>query len=480
MKRSVLGAFLVAVTVVASGHVGSPNVVFDGNAGPYAVRVIVRPPEVVPGLAEVIVRADAPDIERIVATPVFYRAGAAGAPRPDELRRVAGQTKLYSGTLWLMSRGSSSVYVTVRGARGSGTAIVPVAALATGRLPLSRGLAAILVVLAVVLFAGFVTIVRAASSEALLEPGASADEMTKRRGRRAALVTAPILALLVLGGAKWWGAVDAEYQRFMFKPPRVTTRIAGRQLTLWVKDTAAFRAIVAEPVPDHGKMMHLFLIRSGTHDVFVHLHPSQIGSSNLDSLQFTTSLPAMPGGNYDLFGDIVLANGLSLTLSTSLRINEGTAAASDSDDSWAIVDRAVALRPGAAQPLGGGLSLVYMGDSSIVAHQPVDLNFEVRSGGGLTSIEPYMGMAAHAVVLRGDNSVFVHLHPMGTISMDAQRAFAARDSGNVSATMSHTPMNFDGRFRIPYEFPKAGQYRIWIQVKANARVLTGAFDIDVR
>ena len=55
---------------------------FDGTAGPYAVRVIVRPPKVVPGLAEVIVRASTRRTSNsVVIRPVFWRAGVAGAPR---------------------------------------------------------------------------------------------------------------------------------------------------------------------------------------------------------------------------------------------------------------------------------------------------------------------------------------------------------------------------------------------------------------
>lgn len=482
MRRAVGVAITGMIAMITSAHVGSPDVVFDGEAGPYAVRVIVRPPDVVPGLAEVIVRAASADVQRVTAAPVFYRAGAAGAPRADELRRVAGQQDLYAGTLWLMSRGSSSVYVTVSGARGSGTAIVPVAALSTSRLALSRGLAAILVVLGCVLFAGLVTIVRAASGEALLEPGRPVDDATRRRSRTAVLVAAPVLALLVLGGARWWTKVDGDYRRLMYKPPMVTASFDARHLTLVVRDTASFRTILAAPIPDHGKMMHLFLIGEGSHDVFAHLHPMLTSGAEFDSLMFTTNVPWIPAGRYRLFGDIVLANGMSFTVTRSLLVNADSAvtAPSDSDDSWAMIRRAAPLRPGAVQPLGDSLSLAYTGDSPIRARTPVDLSFEVRAPSGVIRLEPFLGMAAHAVVLRSDDSVFIHLHPMGTVSTDAQRAFAERDSSRGTGSVASMTMAFDGRIRFPYEFPEAGRYRVFVQVKADKRVLTGAFDLDVR
>src|SRR6185436_11242511 len=111
LRRLSLVVFVAALSVVGSAHIGSPNVLFDGVAGPYAVRVIVR--------------VDAPDVEHVVIRPVFWRAGAAGAPAGDDLRRVDGKERLYNGQLWLMSYGAYSVYVTVSGTLGSGTAIVP-------------------------------------------------------------------------------------------------------------------------------------------------------------------------------------------------------------------------------------------------------------------------------------------------------------------------------------------------------------------
>jgi hypothetical protein len=487
--RSVLP---IALVVALSAHVGSPNVVFDGAAGPYAVRVIVRPPQVVPGLAEVIVRvgpAAAGDVSTVNIRPVFWRAGVTGAPKGDNAARVAGQPNLYSGQLWLMSRGSYSVYVTVSGPRGSGTAIVPVSAFATGRLGLSRGLTAILIVLGLLLFAGLITIVQAASGESLLEPGQKPDATTKRRARLAGLIAAPILGVLVLGGARWWGSVDAQYRLTMYRPPGVETNIVGEtdgSRTLWlrVRDTAAFRAIFAPVIPDHGKMMHLFLIREGTHDVFAHFHPAEV-----DSLYFRTSVPWLPAGQYRFFGDVVLANGLSQTVTSRFMLGGGPKAEqrpSDPDDSWATAPAA----SGSTVPIGDGYTLARTSDASIASGTPVDLRFEVRnSAGAVTNLQPYLGMSAHAVVLKSDESVFIHLHPMGTVAAVAQRAFAARDRGDTTAdgrlrladgdTMPMR-MTMDGHLVFPYEFPGPGRYRIWVQVKPDKQVLTGAFDVDVR
>jgi hypothetical protein len=105
MKRLSGAAFALLVSIVAAGHIGSPNVLFDGTAGPYPVRVVVRPPEVVPGLAEVVVRTDANDVSEVAIRPVFWRAGAKGAPAPDAMKRVPGEAHSYTGQLWLMAYG---------------------------------------------------------------------------------------------------------------------------------------------------------------------------------------------------------------------------------------------------------------------------------------------------------------------------------------------------------------------------------------
>jgi hypothetical protein len=485
----------VALFLGLTAHVGSPNVVFDGDAGPYGVRVVVRPPMVVPGRAEVIVRLAASDTARVSIRPVFWRVGAAGSPSADNAPRIPGAANVYTGQIWLMSRGSYGVYVTVNGARGSGTAIVPVTSFATGRLGISKGLAAILVVLGGILFVGLITIVRAATGEALLEPGERMTDATRRRARIATLVATPLLALLVFGGARWWGSVDGDYERTMYRPPAadvsVETTGAAHALSLRIHDTAAFRAISAPVIPDHGKMMHLCVVSAGSHRIFGHFHPSQV-----DSLHFTTMLSGLPAGGYTAFADVVLANGLSQTVKTGFDWpGDGATTTTDSDEAVWVSDSSGVGSVERGVSLGDGLSTVWTGASRpIAANEPSDLRFEVRDAAGkVAMLAPYLGMAGHAVVMRSDDSVFVHLHPMGTVSVSAQQMFVARDRGDTTTTGGVVlptadsmpmamPASLDGHLDFPYEFPKAGRYRVWVQVRARpgTRVLTGAFDLDVR
>ena len=62
LHRSV-GALLVLTGLLLSpsmavAHVGSPDIYAEGNAGPYKLFVTIRPPVVIPGVAEIEVRAD--------------------------------------------------------------------------------------------------------------------------------------------------------------------------------------------------------------------------------------------------------------------------------------------------------------------------------------------------------------------------------------------------------------------------------------
>jgi hypothetical protein len=84
-----------------------------------------------------------------------------------------------------------------------------------------------------------------------------------------------------------------------------------------------------------------------------------------------------------------------------------------------------------------------------------------------------MGMAAHVIVASHDHNVFAHLHPSGSISMAALQKF----SGSIDHS-AHTT-GIEGRVEVPYAFPQAGAYRMWVQIKRAGQIKTVAFDVNV-
>ena len=133
---------------------------------------------------------------------------------------------------------------------------------------------------------------------------------------------------------------------------------------------------------------------------------------------------------------------------------------------------------GAPVPLADGSTMTWLrGDAPLVAGAEAPLHFAiVGKPGDSRALEPYMGMAGHAAVVRDDGRVFTHLHPMGTISLAAQAHFLEREGTPPSA---HAMGPTGDTVSFPFAFPEPGRYTIWVQVKRAGRVLTGSFAADV-
>ena len=81
-------------------------------------------------------------------------------------------------------------------------------------------------------------------------------------------------------------------------------------------------------------------------------------------------------------------------------------------------------------------------------------------------------------LVRDDGAVFVHLHPMGTISVAAQRMLS-RGRGDAHGMSMGGDAGIGDTLHFPYAFPARGNYTVWVQVKRHGRVLTGAFTVAV-
>jgi hypothetical protein len=530
MKRTCTLVALVVLfaalsPILARAHVGSPDVFYDGMVGPYPARITIRMPNVVPGRAEISVRVKSAQPVEISFLPLYSLTAITNAPPPDIGRLVTGETNLYAGELWLMSFGAYSVEVRIKGKEGDGSTQIPVTSVALRQLPLPFLLGKVLLVLAAVLVIGGIGIAAAAGREATLRSAAlplspsdgeragvrgSSIAAPTRRDRRNGYLAATTAALLCIaalaGGRYWWNVEENSFRRHLLAGawPDLTAnvRLSGSQriLRLEVGKTFFDQNNRFSLIPDHGKLMHLFLVRERTRDAFAHLHPIR-----KEGYTFEVAVPPLPEGRYAIFSDLTFEGGVSSTATNSILLPPVPAASdsvakaieSDADDSWASFGLDAIPVSTTATPvyrLSDGSQVTWKFQNPPRIKQDASLKFEVTdSAGEPIALEPYMGMLCHAAVLRSDGSIFAHLHPSGNFSMAAQSFFETKLANETKSesvgTSSDAPQDHmmhhhhsasvSSSVYLPYEFPEPGNYRIWVQIKINGRILTAVFDATV-
>ena len=489
MKRA---ALLILFAGLAQAHIGSPDVFLEGSAGPYPVYVTIRPPTVIPGVAEVEIRCSSPAVREIRVTPTPLTGDDAKfAPTPDVLTRSKDDAQFFTGSLWMMAPGSWEVHVRADGELGSGELAVPVPAIATRTKPMQAALGAFLFVMTIVLAVGLISIVGAGSREGQLDPGIAADSRRKRRARILMGAATVLVTLILWGGDHWW-TVDAKgYAQELYKPIEMSASVdADGRLVLMLKNPEWMVRPVDDFLPDHGHLMHLYLIREPDFDHVWHLHPELVRSGDMRPLRpargngfrsgkavkeaassavFIQNLPSMPAGQYKAYGDVVHSSGFPETLVASFTLPHGiTGAPLTGDDAGGV--------PGESPD--GAHILWDRSPAPIKAGQGDGFKFRLvdKDGKPVTDTELYMGMLGHAAFVKNDGSVFAHVHPSGSVPM------AALELANPS-TEDHSRMHMQSGLPpevvFPYGFPTPGEYRVIVQMKHAGIVETGVFDANV-
>jgi len=509
-KIRLLIFFLSLLSLTAHAHIGSPDIFFDGTAGPYPVRVTVRMPGVVPGRAEITARVQTSDPVEVSFLPVYSYTPITNSPPADTGQLVRGETNLYFGELWLMRFGAYSVEVRVKGPGGDGTVEIPVNSMATKQLPMPSVLGKILFVLLLVLVIGGISIAAAAGREAALPAGATAGKWQRWKGFFSALTATILFIGALYYGKNWWASEERGFQYHLREgawPDLATTlRTEGADRILQLEIGPEFfkHNNRVSLIPDHGKLMHLFLVREGSRNAFAHLHPIR-----KKDYTFDVALPPLPEGPYDIFCDLTFEGGTSSTATNSIVLPPVPTTTADTntverdpDDSWADTFTVANSTTNSATicRTPDGTQIIWQSHPALRVNQDAHLNFSVADANGTPlDLQPYMGMLCHAAVLRSDNAVFAHLHPSGNFSMAAQMFFAKKTTPPNDTSMANMPgmenmqnmpgmdhsMNSmhmsssDSSVSLPYQFPSPGNYRIWVQFKIADRVLTGVFDAQV-
>ena len=498
-------AVLLFVSISAIAHVGSPDIYAEGNAGLYKLFVTVRPPLVIPGVAEIEVRsesagANAPTVSGIEIAPIPLTGEASHHPPvADQMKQSPQDRQFFTGALWIMASGSWQVRFTVNGNQGNGVLSIPVPATSSSTRGMQTSLGVTLGCLGLLLVVGVIGIVGAAARDAQLPPGATASGQATRRSRVAMIGALIITIAAVWFGDMWWKGEADSYARYVYKP-----LVMQATLESSTKDNPALDLRIEDPgwlksrkiddfVLDHDHLMHLYLIRKPGTDVVYHLHPDQIAPG-----EFRLLLPSIPAGTYSLYADIVHATGFPETLVAEFALPEIAGRPLGGDDARGTA-RPLNLQsdsnecPAATTQflLPDGYTMVWNHNESLTARTPRVFSFSLLDASGKppSDMALYMGMLGHAAFVKTDGTVFAHVHPSGTVSMAALMMAAAQNQSNepkpdLIESMPGMAMSggqqetsrLPNTVGFPFGFPTAGSYRIFVQMKHGLTVETAAFD----
>ena len=479
MKRLLLFVLILIAALPAWAHVGSKDVFQTVHAGPYTLYVTVRPPNVIPGVATVEVRSSGAAVTAMKVTPLPLTGEASKhPPAADVMTASSADPAFYTGSVWMMAMGTWQVKFEIEGAGGAQVASVPVLAVPVQTLKMERGMGWGLSAMALFLIVSMAGIVAASIREARLRPGQSPTPANRRNGRVATAVSVVVMVLIVLLGGKWWNVEARDYAENVFTPATTTATLSGDQLDLHVSKftTESTRRNRGNDdyLPDHGKLMHLYAIRQPEMDAAFHLHPTLVAPGD-----FRLTLPAMPPGQYKLYGDVVHQTGFPETLLAQVDVPATMGGPKlDGEDASAFPAPLAQGLLGTTYKLPDGYTMVWDAPPTLAASTAYTFHFRLLDPAGkpATEMQPYLGMAGHAAFVKTDGTVFAHTHPDGSAAMaDVMLASESAGSGMDMAPEKLTP-----EVSFPYGFPSAGRYRIFIQMKHAGVVETGVFDARVK
>jgi hypothetical protein len=216
---------------------------------------------------------------------------------------------------------------------------------------------------------------------------------------------------------------------------------AGEPVTLafTVKDGSG--VVVRELASAHEKPMHLLAV-SRDLATFQHLHPEPSADG---TFRVETRFPS--AGGHVLFADYT-AEGAGPTVQ---RVELNVAGAPHAP-------AALTESPSATQEAGGLRLTLRTGGALRAGGSGTVLRFDVEdaaTGKPVRDLEPYLGAMAHFVLITEDTQSLLHAHPLEA------------SGAGVSSVSAHTT------------FPRAGLYKLWVQLQRRGEVITVPYVLRV-
>ena len=486
--------FILLLLSSIYSDIGHYNFTYEGEAFNKTLRALVKPPGVVPGIANITINTLNQSIDSIKIQPVKWhgkisshphiKAGPQGAPPSELMRKIEDNKKFFEGELWLMDFGAYNINIELFKNNQSEIINIPINSIATEIKPMTFQVSLILFCLMLLLLFGATNIITIAYRESTIPYNQKINPEKIKASKLIRLCSFILLLFILYAGNKWWNDTEIAYRENLYVPMENKVKLItnGEQniLQIFFTDELWLSGMIPDLMPDHGKIMHLYLIHEN-YSQLCHLHPKR---NKKNKNLFEVVLPDIEQGIYYLYMDITLESGFSSTLTnkinyvkSNIKQIEYNSLNSDKDDSYISNNFKHQLD--------------WLNKKNIFnINENIDLTFQTQTLDGKPSkIEPYIQMGGHGAILKNDHSVFIHIHPIGTISMASQELYNQNDEientgicyfGTTDDSLKtyfkkqNSIVNFP-----PISLDKPGQYMMWIQAKSEGEIITQKFDFEI-
>jgi len=193
----------------------------------------------------------------------------------------------------------------------------------------------------------------------------------------------------------------------------------------------------------HERVFHLFVVSQDL-DYFTHVHPTLHEDGSLD---VGVELPRP--GVYQLIADFLPAGGSPQLLQKSI-VTAGY--------TGSLVAVPALPRDTADKVVADTRVKLTMPDPIAGREQLVTFDLEdATTGAPVVDLQPYLGAAGHLLLVSADLAIAAHSHPVAEISK----------AGGPTVVFQMI-------------FPRAGDYRMWVQFQRHGEVLTSSFTVPVK
>ncbi|MBV9403128.1 MAG: hypothetical protein JO018_05285 [Candidatus Eremiobacteraeota bacterium] len=242
--------------------------------------------------------------------------------------------------------------------------------------------------------------------------------------------------------------------------PQIVGKLSARTLANGTQlDIAQYRrgsnGLITNYTLDQTKLMHLIIVRADFRE-FMHVHPS------LRAGHFRILVALSADQRYYAYADSAPAGIGQQVVRFTLKAGE--------PPSVQTTKVAASLPQVAAGPY-----VVHLTRTIVPKAQPLSLAVTITRHGHLASdVQPYLGAAAHVVVISTSNLSYIHVHPM---ARGQKMQMSDGMNGMTMPTMQpsqHVDPHLD--LSLP-ALSQSGAYKMWLQFRGGGTLYVAPFTI---